>query len=53
MKDFYYTVKALFLIIVTILMIMLYNDYHELMEMKEEIYSPILQKVIDELERLT
>ena len=48
MKDFYYTIKALFLIILTILMLMLYNDYHEdrkyKQDLKEQI-TPDLQKL--------
>lgn len=52
MKDFYYTVKALFLIILTILMIMLYSDYHEDRQKKEDIQeqvAPALQKLMDAL----
>ena len=52
MKDFYYMVKALFLIIVTILMLMLYSDYHEDRKYKEDLreeISPGLQKLIDSL----
>ena len=52
MKDFYYAVKALFLIIVTILMLMLYSDYHEDRKYKEDLredLSPGLQKLLEQL----
>lgn len=56
MKDFYYTIKALFLIIVTILMLMLYSDYQEDRKFKEDLrnemiedITPVLQKWIDTL----
>ncbi len=52
MKDFYYIIKSLFLIIVTILMMMLYNDYLEDRAKKEDIQEqvfPALQKLIETL----
>ena len=52
MKDFYYIVKSIFLIIVSILMMMLFNDYLEDRQRKQDLQEQILpsvQKLINSL----
>lgn len=52
MKDFYYTIKGIFIIIVTILMLMLYSDYLEDRREKRELQKEMRQKVDPVLEHL-